>query len=713
MSSIGFLLAPLRDIPAERDKQWMSTVQSWLHIANWTWFNIWKGLPEQQKRGVPKMPPGTGLSSNAMSATRKKDPEIIGSAQPWAERAWQVWNDSERKAPLPVVDAAAAHEALGLDSRMSLPELVGYSGGFKPVPPKKLKRGGSYAFLKNEGDPNAQAFAQEDGTQRALFLEIARGHGGDHLAIWTFGHALHILVARSPSPGARPTLYGPFSVRTRVAAGTNRPGGFVEKVEGALAGSVLRPDFNSLRREIAKPELSVEASFEALGLPGARDFASPDTAAHWNEMDRAGFALLTGQPADKKDVKSLNELLEPLGDSTNLPAKAKLGKGQIARTVANFIVDLKSTLGEPESGPWAERFRAAGFYWDITDGEAGMRLTVGTDRAGMGTSASLARLLAHFPTSLMRDPVFLAMLALECEAANGHAYVEGLSMLAEQTGVAGLVLVVANADQKSALREALGISSDDAKKNDVEGSWCGEALISGTTLTKDDPADAARRFMVKAKATGAIAELSPGKAANLTWYKAGGEVDNANEAGLGPVDHNALSAAAKSFLPREGFIALGAGDILAPGPWHEGSYSGESAPGVEDHRAKKRRHVQKLMSSEVQATPISTMGELLSILGSSLKYQGSLSEQDGGIVSLRVVLPVEDATSVRDLRNDFKGRSLVDRYGEVWADGREVRGYSCSSLDVALLVQVLGDAPAGTMIAVGVGTDVLGAWRIA
>jgi hypothetical protein len=274
-------------------------------------------------------------------------------------------------------------------------------------------------------------------------------------------------------------------------------------------------------------------------------------------------------------------------------------------------------------------------------------------------------------------------------------------------------LVVATADQKSALREALGISSDDAEKNDVEGSWCGEALISGTTLTKDDPADAARRFLVKAKVTGAIAELPAGKAANLTWYKAGSEVENAKGAGLGPVDHNALSAAAKGFLPREGFIALGAGDILAPGPWHEGSYSGESEPGVEDHRAKKRRHVQKLMSSAVQATPIAAMSELLSILGSSLRYQGAQSEQDGGIVSLRVVLPAKDATWARELRNDLKGRSLVDRYGEVWAEGQDIRGYSCSSLDVALLVQVLGDAPAGTTIAFGVGSDVLGAWRIA
>jgi hypothetical protein len=79
MSSIGFLLSPLREIPAQRDEQWMTTVQSWLHIANFAWFRLWEQLPAEQKRGVPRMPPGTSLSSNAADATRNKDPELIAS----------------------------------------------------------------------------------------------------------------------------------------------------------------------------------------------------------------------------------------------------------------------------------------------------------------------------------------------------------------------------------------------------------------------------------------------------------------------------------------------------------------------------------------------------------------------------------------------------------------------------------------------------------
>jgi len=39
MATIGFLLAPLREILASRDEKWMATVQSWIDIANRSWFD--------------------------------------------------------------------------------------------------------------------------------------------------------------------------------------------------------------------------------------------------------------------------------------------------------------------------------------------------------------------------------------------------------------------------------------------------------------------------------------------------------------------------------------------------------------------------------------------------------------------------------------------------------------------------------------------------
>jgi hypothetical protein len=296
-------------------------------------------------------------------------------------------------------------------------------------------------------------------------------------------------------------------------------GGFVEFLTIALSGSSIHPDFDSLRRELAKPELSVSRCFEALGLPGARDFDSPDPAARWEDMNRVGYALLTAQPVDKKQLKNLQELLEPLSNSAKLPSKGRLGKGETARVVADAAVDLRGVLGIP-AGAWTNRFRSASFYWDITDGAALDHLTTGADRAGIGTGASVARLLTHFPNDLLRDPFFIALLALECEAANGHSFVEALSKLAEHSATAGLVLVVALKKHHSAMRKAFGITPE-VDGAGPDGMWSGEALITDTTITKGDVMQTARNWMAKAKATGALAQLSVDGVAKVEWYKEG------------------------------------------------------------------------------------------------------------------------------------------------------------------------------------------------
>jgi hypothetical protein len=73
MATIGFLLAPLRETPASRDEKWMATVQSWIDIASRGWFDLWKTLPPEQQKDVPQMPPGTGLSTNAMDSSLRGD----------------------------------------------------------------------------------------------------------------------------------------------------------------------------------------------------------------------------------------------------------------------------------------------------------------------------------------------------------------------------------------------------------------------------------------------------------------------------------------------------------------------------------------------------------------------------------------------------------------------------------------------------------------
>jgi hypothetical protein len=134
----------------------------------------------------------------------------------------------------------------------------------------------------------------------------------------------------------------------------------------------------------------------------------------------------------------------------------------------------------------------------------------------------------HFPDELARDPLFLALLALECEAANGHAYVEGLCKLAEQIATAGLVLVVAPAAQQANMRKAVGITPETDPS--LAGTpFCGEALISGTTVSKGNVPQAARAWMTKTKTTGAVAELAADGKTTAAWLRDGVAVGDAKE----------------------------------------------------------------------------------------------------------------------------------------------------------------------------------------
>jgi len=272
--------------------------------------------------------------------------------------------------------------------------------------------------------------------------------------------------------------------------------------------------------------------------------------------------------------------------------------------------------------------------------------------------------------------------------------------------------VVASRNQQPAMRKAFGIDPE-ADGSNLVTTHFGEALISGTTVAKGDVLQSAQAWMTKAKATGVIADLPPEGTTRLTWFKDGVPAKDAQSAGLGTVNHAALRHAAERFLPREGLAALSAGDLLAPGEWQQGSYGGGGTPtGEKDHRVKKKRHANTVLDTAAEPRPLSYPRELLAALGPRLQYSGPLPELDGGIVSLRITPPAPDAVWLRDLRNDLKGDSVISRYGQAWVQGGEIRGYSCSDLDVALLVQLLGDLPSGTFVAAGRGTELLGVWSI-
>jgi hypothetical protein len=76
-----------------------------------------------------------------------------------------------------------------------------------------------------------------------------------------------------------------------------------------------------------------------------------------------------------------------------------------------------------------------------------------------------------------------------------------------------------------------------------------------------------------------------------------------------------------------------------------------------------------------------------------------------------------DSTEARRPCRDSTARSIVGhiegRRARAWPQGSEVRGYSCSRVETELVVQVLGDAPRGTSLAIWIGADLKGAWQVA
>ena len=251
------------------------------------------------------------------------------------------------------------------------------------------------------------------------------------------------------------------------------------------------------------------------------------------------------------------------------------------------------------------------------------------------------------------------------------------------------------------MRKALGIDSE-TDDSLADAPFCGEALISGTTISKGDVAQTARAWMTKSKATGAVAELAADGTTAVEWFREGAAVKDAKETGLGSADQSALQDAAKEIPAAESISGLGSGRLACPGEWQPGSHSGESSVGAEDHKAKEAPPCERRFGQGWRAKSAKPAKRSYNCVGEmSLRYKGPLNENNGGIVSLGFIPSAPDPVWAREFRNDLKGQSLIYLYGDVWMHGGEIRGYTCSALDVALLSQVLGDPPSGTVIVVG------------
>ena len=544
----------------------------------------------------------------------------------------------------------------------SLQALLHYrDAGYKPV-----RRANGLAFLGNSARADAFHFGIARRDELGMLRDIAWAYGGDHVAIWTFGRAVHLWAARSSAPGARPVVLQ-LSVRLDAPRDVGRPAGTAERIARWLEGSALAPDVAALRRTLESPRLSVPAWFAAFGVPGAKDLEAPDTRAAWSAFEQVADALLRGAAPDAAARTQVNALIDT--KDSHLPGKPASKRGATARRVAEAFVALREVLGAPAAPRLAACFAAANLYDSITSGPAGDRL-LQTTRKPLAVSLALGRLLAHYPVEVRRDPIFLALASFEAEVWNGHSFVDPLAAMAEDAGATGFTIAVVPPALEEEFRHAHGVRADESAARD---GWAGEAAIE---MGEGSVATFAKWF-AKARADGAIVRGEGSGACRVLRFAAGQLVEDA------PSEDAALGRAARALDPRGAILAAGFPDVLEPGALAE-------AP-----RA----------SAGEEEAPVVTRAALAARLDAGSAAQAaSLLDPDWSGSAARVALLVRPATRdehhsaaiVRDLRTaGWRVTSASSSSSpELWFhSGEDTMG------DVTPLVRVLGDLPTGSTVA--------------
>jgi hypothetical protein len=550
--------------------------------------------------------------------------------------------------------------------------LTGYRSAYRKLEGTP-KRGGEQAWLAHAGRADEFNIGEFTEDEAEMLLELCKAHGGDYLLIWTCGSTVQTLLVRG-SRGEDPSIRE-LSLRLDAPTGGRRAG-LAEDFLSWFEGTAFSPDAKRLRSELAAPRISVKEvdNAETLGL--------------WDDLEQVAHSLLRGQRAEQAAVRRINKETGESAEENGLTSKPFKQPGRTARLLADAVSDLAAMIGEAASEEWKRRRRAAGFYWDITDCEgACSRLTTGTDKKGLGRSASMGRLLAHYPADLMRDGLFHALAGLEAEGANGHAYVESFLCLAECAHESGFTLAVFPAELQTKFRERFGIVAfeDDGGASTRDG-LAAEAFVDLRGSTKGDSLPAIEKWFQKTKAGGWCLRAEHDGTWKLLRYEAGASSEHDRRTDDAPLDADALAAAARSLDPRAAMSALGLPDVLEPGEWREGAYAGEKG-GVDTEERE-----QALESLDSPPNP-RKVHNAQAILADFERVIGG-----DGMSSFKVVLPGESEAWRRDLMRDLLGRHCIDTYGSAWLTDTEVIGYTWTHLAKACFVRTLGDLPDGTRI---------------
>ena len=291
----------------------------------------------------------------------------------------------------------------------------------------------------------------------------------------------------------------------------------------------------------------------------------------WLDLEVASTLLLQGDRARAEIVSRVNGALQRAYDDAafdiRLPVERLPSDGATARRVAlacgvDDRTGLRGAVGITSSLKWQQRYLFASSLHQIVSGRAGARLTVGVDDDGFGASASLARLLAHWPAQLARDGIFLALAGLACGADEGVAWADALFNLAEGVHRAGFTVVVHPDPKAERFRDAFGIDAAvDAPERVARDGWAAEVFIDLPGVAAGDVERRATSWLRSEHASGALVRANADGSVHAARYTDGLARDDDKS------DARALATAARALDLRGVFGALGLPDLLEPGAY--------------------------------------------------------------------------------------------------------------------------------------------------
>ncbi|MGV8123073.1 MAG: hypothetical protein AB2L14_25200 [Candidatus Xenobiia bacterium LiM19] len=558
--------------------------------------------------------------------------------------------------------------AVRWDCRLS--RLLSYRGGYKEL--KACRRGGALGYLQNRGEADAFNFGEAD-DELSRLLPLTRHYPGDYLAIWTFGQAVHVYFIRSGEALEKKEA----SFRLTAPSGMERPLGLFEDFCAWFNGSAFSPDIRALKALYTGPEIVVADWFKAFGINGAVEPIRTDGKALWKDFEDAALGLLRRGETPAAAVKRLNAVLGSEDGRTRLKTRPLSKPGLTARLIAEIEYDLREAIGLSEDPLWEMRARAAAFYWDIIESEALDVLTTGAGgKKGYGESASFGRLLCHYPASMRRDNIFLALAGLQAEGANGHAFVPAFFSFAEISHQAGFTLAIFQSGLRQSFRKTFGIEGESGIPA-LDPRWSAELFLPlPGIMTDSNLREGLEKWFKKEKAEGMI--ICAG--ADGTWETASFTDKIALK------DQEKMRSSIIGLDTAALFESLGLQDLLKPGEWQEGAYGGESR---EADKGNERAGAMKTLNSLPKPQYVPGFKALLDEFPFNIRHKRNKRGCGSDVpVVLRLSIPGADDAWLRGLMGDFRLRGMVESYGSAWMSGGIIWALTRCQFVTAILLRL-------------------------